>query len=787
MPDRPMPSVSVVALSWRHSRVRAGLLGGAAATVAVAIATAILVAAVLARGVATAGVPAPPGIDADELDARIGAGVAALTAAAPALGLLIALVAGTAVAQLARLLAVQREHETATLRARGRSSRQAWAADAVEAALIALAGLVVGVPVALAAAPLVGAGAGDALALWPVAPAVAIVLALIFLVALRLSARADAATRGVRATAAVSVLAVLAGAGLVAWQLPSARPGAGDPIVAVAPAVVLAAAALVSLAVCGALTALIARLAGRRPGLTPSFPARQVARRLTVTAVAVLLVAAASAQIAFAAVYAQTWQSAATTSAALRTGADLRVDLPPQSARPAEVADAAAVPDITRARPALIAQTEIGQTDAELVATGSVPSDPADPAAPAAPAATGLRAAPLDLGADATGIRVALSLAAPAGALPVLAEVRLGLVLLDATGAAVTVTAQAPVAATGTDTTGTAVMTTDTPLPRGAAPWRLLAVTAELVPGVVSRAVDVSLVSVDAGGGAALPVSGAAALGGADGDAAVLWLGVPDTAASDPAPVGGQISRALAARLGIGVGDVFEFRYEGTGRRGAVIVTGVVEAVPGASQPLAVATALDALLASQLQRDTTIVPATSVWADGPAGAAPALSEALGDRPVATGTPGVTAQVVGALVPAWGVATAGAVLLTLIAAIAIVQTLALARRRDLGVLRALGVTARRQARMRVAELTSLFGAALVVGAAAGLAAAVVVVPALVVAVTPGILPDTATPVVDAATLLIALVALALALAVVAVAAGAAVRRGAAAATVGEEAR
>ena len=112
------------------------------------------------------------------------------------------------------------------------------------------------------------------------------------------------------------------------------------------------------------------------------------------------------------------------------------------------------------------------------------------------------------------------------------------------------------------------------------------------------------------------------------------------------------------------------------------------------------------------------MPPNSVWAAGDPAADDALSAALGDRPVETTAPGIAQSLVGALVPGWWIATAGSVVLSLVAAFAIMQTLEIARRRELGALRALGVTASRQARMRAAELAGVFGAALVLGGAAG---------------------------------------------------------------------
>ena len=127
------------------------------------------------------------------------------------------------------------------------------------------------------------------------------------------------------------------------------------------------------------------------------------------------------------------------------------------------------------------------------------------------------------------------------------------------------------------------------------------------------------------------------------------------------------------------------------------------------------------------------------------------------------------------------------MLSLVAAFAIVQTLAIGRRRELGVLRALGVTTGRQARMRAAELAGVFGAALVLGGAAGALVSWLIVPDLVRAVTPGILTIAGGVSIAWAPLVAAAFVLAAGLALIVAAAALNVGRTARSATVGEEVR
>ena len=247
------------------------------------------------------------------------------------------------------------------------------------------------------------------------------------------------------------------------------------------------------------------------------------------------------------------------------------------------------------------------------------------------------------------------------------------------------------------------------------------------------------------------------------------------------------LTTALAERLGLGVGDAFEFRYAGAGRRGEVEVGGIVPAVPGAATTLAVFAPLEILQVSMLQRGTSTLPGTSVWASGNPNADAALSATLDGRPVATAAPGVTANVVGALVTGWWIATGGSVVLSLIAVVAIVQTLALARARELGVLRALGATSRAQARLRAAELVGVIATTVVLSFVGGVFVSWLIVPDLVRATTPGILPLGGGIEITWPALVAALGVLVACLTTIVGISAASVRRSSAAATVGEVSR
>ena len=768
----------------------------AAATVAVAVATVCLVVARLSVAVAVAGDPPPPGVSADDVADQVAEGTAALSSAVPALGVLVAILAATAVAQLARLVAAAREHESATLRARGLSAAQAWVTDAVEALIVALVGVALGLAAAAALTPFVGAGAADAIAAWPWALAMSVVLAIVFTLALRRGERTRAAARVTRATTGAAIVSLVLASALVVWQLPLARGAGFDPIVAVAPAVVLMTGASVALAVFAAAAIAWARPAASLPAVQPGYGARQVARRIPVYAVAVMLASLTVAQAVYASAYSATWTSMVADSAAVRAGADLRVDVSPQTAGPDDVAAAAAVAGVVSAAPAYIGAIEIGDADAQLVA---VPTSEIEgvvstaggliDTATLAAATRGEEAAfsdPLPLGAEARALRMTLGVRSADGDPPTLA---FSAVVLDARGTPAALRFDGD-ARHNPD--GSVTVVAEAALPEaGAAPWRLLAIGADRVRSPQNSAATLTLDSVAAVGGEPLKISAEAELSRGF-ESTLVWLadgGVLADAGADTVapPLAGAVSRELADRLGVEEGGSFDFRYAGTGRRGSVVVTSIVDAVPGASTPLALFASMEHLLVSQLQRGASFVPPNAVWAAGDPRADDGLSAALGDRPVTVAAPGVAAALVGALVPGWWIATAGAGVLSLVAAFAIVQTLAIARRRELGVLRALGLTPAVQARMRAAELGGVFAAALALGVPTGLLAAWLTVPSLVRAVTPGILPLAGGVSVSWGEAAVAVALLAAGLTVIVAAAAWGVARSARTQTVGEEAR
>ncbi len=254
---------------------------------------------------------------------------------------------------VARLLASQREGETALLIARGATRSQLTRLAAVEviplAALVSVAGALAGIRLAdvlAAAGPLGRAGirlTGQA-GIWPDALAAAIVVTVIAAASLLApglapSSGAARTRRGRQAMVtgiaragldvAMVVLAVLAG-----WQLRhySAASNGGtagiDPVLALAPALALAAGSVVMLRLLPAAARTADWLAVRGRRLTIALAAWQISRMPIRQGGTALLLTMAVATGTLALAQHTSWLRSASDQAAFANGGGVQVDLP---------------------------------------------------------------------------------------------------------------------------------------------------------------------------------------------------------------------------------------------------------------------------------------------------------------------------------------------------------------------------------------------------------------------------------------------------------------------------
>lgn len=732
----------------------------------------------------------------DTTTADLAAGLDAADAVALVPLCLLALVGLVALVQVARLLAATREGEVALLVSRGAAPGTVTAAAVVEGALLALTASAAGGAAAWVALRVVArSDAGAAVpAVTPVAVALAVAVVATATLVLVAALQAQAAVRRqvtdrsgrVRQVAALgTVVLTVAAAAVSATQLLrygspllSTPDGARtDPAAAAAPALALAALAVAAMAVLGPATRLWAALAGRSRGAVGPLAARQVARRLVVYVVPVVLLVLAGGAATLAGGYTGTAERLRADVDVLANGADVRVTAP-ESGRldpTPYLPGGSGVPDAVAAAPALTATAysdgrpvtmlalpaaaipAVMRAPAEVLDVDRVAGDLGGDAFAAAPA---LPDGTRDVGLTVTGsIRQVVGTVTSEGGPPHQLDVSVLLATPDGTLATVDLGQLAEGDGTGStlgpDPT-THELSAEVPAPPPGQSWRVAAVDVDTRPGWSMADATLSVVRLTADGApvdgpdewtpsetfdgsAGLELSPDAPTGqveltlplgdGATGASRLRLLTTPE-----PAPVPLLVSTSLAEALDIEPGSTFEATLGGT--RLPVAAVGSSGTVPGALEPYAALLDRGALAAALVREVNDPVLTSEVWlaagppgAGAPAGAvtrlaqevtvqAEATGETVREQPTVT-TPGyrTTDTAVPVRVSFW-LAAAGATVLALAGVLAIAVATLRERRGEVIVLRAVGLGPGAQARARAAELIAVGLVALAVGAVAG---------------------------------------------------------------------
>lgn len=709
---------------------------------------------------------------------------------------LLALVGLVALVQVARLVAATREGEVALLVSRGAAPGTVTAAAAVEGALLTLTAAAAGGTAAWAALRVVArADAGAAVpAATPLAVALAVAVVATSTLVLVAALQAQAAVRRqvtdrsgrVRQVAALgTVVLTMAAAALSVAQLlrygsPLLATPDGprtDPAAAAAPALVLAALAVVAMAVLGPATRLWAGIAGRSRGAVGPLAARQVARRLVVYVVPVVLLVLAGGAATLAGGYTGTADRLRADVDVLANGADVRVTAPesgrldpvpylPGGSGPGDTA-AAAAPVLSGTaysdgRPVTLLALpaaelpRVMRAPAEVVDVERLAEDLASDAFAGAPALPdGAREVVLTL-------RGGMRHAGPAALAEALGqhELAVSLVLATPDGTLARVDLGRLTGGDGTGNTLGPVPTTHElagrvpPAPAGQA-WRVAALDVAMTPGFVEAETTFAVNRLTADGEplevtewtpsetldgpagltltpgrAELTVPFAA---GTTGAARLRLLATPDTG---PIPL--LASTSLTGALDVAPGDTFELTLGGT--RLPVVVAATTGTVPGALEPYAAVVDRGALAAALVREVSDPVLTSEVWlaaglpgAAAPAGTverlareASAEAETAGassrERPTVT-TPGYGSTDTAAPVRvSFWLAASGATLLALAGVLAVAVATLRERRGEVIVLRAVGLGPLAQARARATELVAVGAVALTVGAVAGWAVA-----------------------------------------------------------------
>ena len=417
--------------------------------------------------------------------------------------------------------------EVALLVSRGAAPGTVTAAAVVEGVLLALTAAAAGGTAAWAALRIVAAS--DAGAAAPAATPVAVALAVAAVSAATLTLvaalQAQAAVRRqvtdrsgrVRQVAALGtvVLTVAAAAVSVTQLLRYGSPllttpdGARtDLTAAAAPALVLAALAVAAMALLGPATRLWAALAGRSRGVVGPLAARQVARRLVVYVVPVVLLVLAGGAATLAGGYTGTAERLRADVDVLANGADVRVTAPengrldPAPYLPGGPDTDASGPDAVAAAPALSATAysdgrpvtmlalpadvlpAVMRAPTEVLDVGRVAGDLADDAFGTAPALPGDAR---DVSLTVSGwIRPVMGVTTPSGAPP--HELDMSILLAAPDGTLATLELGQLTEGDGTGSTlgpdlTTHELTAEVPPPPTGQAWRVAALDMDTRPG----------------------------------------------------------------------------------------------------------------------------------------------------------------------------------------------------------------------------------------------------------------------------------------------------------------
>ena len=666
----------------------------------------------------------------------------------------VALLGLITLVELAGMLTQLRSGETVLLRARGTSPRRFVAHGTMEGLLTAVPAAALGTGAAAGVLAARGLAAEVPVVAWVGAGACALAAVIVLGVsAARASrdrpppsgARGAVGLRGsarLRSTAAwgalllVLLLAIVAVSQFILYGSPLASVSGGgvavDPLAVSAPALAIAAIALLAVAAFPAVSRGLERLAGRATALD-SLPLQQLARRSRAALSPILVLAFGVSGLILGACYSGTWADSARDTRQVQVGASMRVtSVPPLSAPVAR-----RVPGQTGAAPAAREDAQLGARLVDLLgipatrisAAVTAVNGAVDPAALAAKVVS-----PVDrpqVPVSATGLEVGF-VAAPANAAPTAGSV----VLVDAVGAETAVN----LIPSGDGLAGS--------LPSGVAPWTVHGISlllpelqagATLVVEVRATGGSTAVIPLDSswvpsGGGNTGPVAGARTDGQAglrivqEGPAGyVLLQSVRKGSARLPV----VISRALSESAGLHVGSAGSMTLVTRGGSVPIKVAAIVPVIPGIESGEGILADLGALQ-DAAEREGLLQVSSGEWwisTTSPSAAAAAEKAALPDAGVAVAVPSAGEQVLeSARVVVWiaGIATA---LLALLAIGAGLLAELRTRRGEVHVLQAVGATPRAQVNGRAREWAMLLGLGAAVGAVDGLVVCVLLVPSL----------------------------------------------------------
>lgn len=714
--------------------------------------------------------------------------VAAVQAVLPIPVIVLGLAGLIALVLCSLLLSAARENETRLLRARGGTVAGLVRADARESLIAAIVTTLVGTGAAQA---LVFVLAGPPAGLLEVLlPPVGTIVAAVVVSAINAAIAGRSATGAPRpssgrARTAFSLsftVLLIAVAAIAVWrflQYGTPTPGAPVDFAAIlAPAALLCATAMVGLVLLTPLAGRAEAASGRTPWLRTALPVRQIHRNLGLSAGPVALIILAIGTTGLASSYSATWSRFLDDSTHLTTGSDIRVTLSGQAlaSDAGELVDLAAFARLPHARTVAPVLRESDTYGDETITTIGVAADrlsgllsPSSTVIDAQKLSRQLVAAShavqgIALPSHTTSLQLAVTATEfkeVAGASPTGASVVPSVWIVDDAGDLAPLTASpVPVVSDAITAPASAVFR----VPSGG-PWTVVAMDALVdspstltgfhfaVAGVAAtaggrtRAIGIPPAqdwsiqkSVYSPGQSVADAKGTigftdVAIGGGDVGSTAARL-MPS--ASDVVPV--VVSQALSTVDRLGIGSHLDVDGQWASYR--AVVVGTAPLVPGASSSASVIADLPSLENGWLRNSEQVPALHEVWMSSDDRAATALAAerpAGGRTHVLQATGILTSRFIDSAVTGLWFGALGSAAFAIIALLATVATTLRRRAGEVAVLRAIGLTAREQVKMRRLEVLLVTGYSLVCGAASGAIVTAIVVATLARSSTPAAPP------------------------------------------------
>ncbi|MBX3068318.1 MAG: hypothetical protein KF844_06705 [Cryobacterium sp.] len=695
--------------------------------------------------------------------------------------IILTLVALITLSQLARLLSYARRAENALLRSRGASAGWLTMSGILEISVVVGTACAAGVG---ASAITLNAIYGEVILYsfpWLIAPIALLAVLLIFgfdsfRASMRFGRREEIDDSGRLKVSIAGVWAgvAIAAAAIATWQslllgtpLVSGQDGqvSVNPLVVAAPAIDLVAAGFCFLLLLTPLAKLWSRIAARFSHFQPAYSARQTSRRIANFAVAVVVITLSVGNLILSATYSGTSAELTSKNAELTAGSDLRISVAASNITGSNLGSSQfkGMNGVDAVAPVLSTDIAIGDDDSgrlTAIASASIPAIVSEVGGAVDTnrlrkllGTPNLRGIELPAGATSFSMRITTEVLNQFTQQRMSTKGSVGakLWLQNAEGELVEVSSPL-INLHGNADTSPIVSRVQSALPESVSSWWLVAIDYRVSAdaGLVQSDFDDLTVTDSTGqvrpdvqmvnwsseiantiGISYSPIPGGIQLGMAGNgsipqdarlmEAASVQVIPGQLLADAPPPIPVVVSADLSRKYDVKVGDPFSIRFAGSGLSVQGTIVGVVPVLPGIqahNMVLADLTAVD----DYILRLSHVIPAPNQYWISTDLTDSIISELGSGVSSATSATVTNNRFTAPSELALWIATAGTLVLGLFSLGAVCAAVLRARRGEVPVLRAVGLTAAGQAASRFGELTALISLAIVAGIVAGQVAA-----------------------------------------------------------------